>query len=130
MMPFRLSSVLFRFERYALAGCILMLLAGCVELEVGTGAFRNAALIEMQLQRGVSGKADVLALAGVPNGYGSSQFANVAGGPREIWYYEDIGATNIAQKRDAIQMDMRQQILLIFFDGYLWTTTRAPASFR
>ena len=106
MMPFRLSSVLFRFERYALAGCILMLLAGCVELEVGTGAFRNAVLIEMQLQRGVSGKAD-----------------------------EDIGATNIAQKRDAIQMDMRQQILLIFsngdrFDGYLWTTTRAPASFR
>jgi hypothetical protein len=71
------------------------------------------------LHRGVSTKADVQALLGVPNGPGSSQFPAL-GAPdqREIWYYEDIAFAGSA---------MRMQMILVFFkgnlfDGYLWTS--------
>jgi hypothetical protein len=84
-----------------------------------TGAFRNSGVLETQLHRGVSTKADVQALLGVPNGPGSTQIPALGSSvPREIWYYEDIALAGSA---------MRMQMILVFFngntfDGYLWTT--------
>jgi len=102
--------------------------------EVRSGAFPDTSLIEAQLHRGVSSKADVQRLLGVPNGMGRSEMALArrndevpAEGPREIWYYENIEVTNAKSNEGVIDMKMRQQILLIFFrlnvfDGYLWTS--------
>ena len=84
-----------------------------------SGAFRNSGVLETQLNRGVSTKADVQALLGVPNGLGSSQFPALGSpDPREIWYYEDIALAGSA---------LRMQMILVFFkantfDGYLWTS--------
>jgi hypothetical protein len=46
---------------------------------------------------------------------------------KEVWLYDDVEATAFAQSQGTIHIDMRQQILLIFFekgvyDGYLWYT--------
>lgn len=123
-----------RATRCGLAAAALLLVvafAGCAAPTVGSGAFRNAADVPTKLQRGVSTKTDVQALLGVPNGGGSSLFRNVAGGPREIWYYEDIETVDYASRSGRLVMTLRQQLLLVFFkgdrfDGYLWTTNAAP----
>ncbi|MBU6498157.1 MAG: hypothetical protein KGJ41_02420 [Rhodospirillales bacterium] len=109
-----------------------LLLAGCAAPPtVTSGAFRNVAAIGTSLHRGSSTKTDVRALLGVPNGDGMSAFRNVAGGPREVWYYEDIEMTGAKFSGSIMTMAMRQQWLLVFFkgdtfDGYLWTTNSAP----
>lgn len=102
--------------------------------QFGTGAFPNTSLIEQQLKRGISTKADVQRLLGVPNGTGGlGTPSGVLGvpplgdGPREIWYYDDMEVTDMKSSDGVIAMNMRQQILLVFFkgevfDGYLWTT--------
>lgn len=118
------------------AAIALFALAGCAPTpSVGTGAFRNAADVSTRLQRGVSTKSDVQNLLGVPNGDGSSLFRNVAGGPRQIWYYEDLATTDASSRGGVMTIALRQQILLVFFkgdvfDGYLWTSNNAPASIR
>lgn len=114
-----------------LALLLPLALTACVESSAGTGAFRNAAAVQTHLQRGVSTKADVQKLLGVPNGYGGSLFRNAPGGPREIWYYEDVEGTGASSRNDVMTLQMRQQILAIFFkgdafDGYLWTNNTAP----
>ena len=55
--------------------------------------------------------------------------------PREVWYYEDIEATDYKSEEGILTMSMRQQILLIFFergvfDGYMWTTNAAKVEGR
>lgn len=107
-----------------------------------TGAFRNTAAIESGLLRGVTTKAAVRGLLGIPSGSGAARFASLGGDEREIWYYEDIEVTGVnagdkgAQSSDnAMRMDMRQQILLVLFkggvvDGYLWTSNSGTATAR
>jgi hypothetical protein len=94
--------------------------------EVSSGAFRNAAQIEMKLRRGISTKADVAALIGVPNGTGGSLFPQPGSGPREIWYYEDIAMKDIRADGQSLRGTMKLQMILVFFngevfDGFLWT---------
>lgn len=48
-------------------------------------------------------------------------------GPREIWFYDDLEITDVKSRGGVATMNIRQQILLVFFkgdlfDGYLWTT--------
>ena len=48
-------------------------------------------------------------------------------GSRGIWYYDDLEVTEVKSEADVIRMNLRQQILLVFFkgeffDGYLWTS--------
>lgn len=111
---------------------LLLPTAGCVP-DQGSGAFRDAGAIGTTLTRGVASKADVQKLLGVPNGYGSSLFINVPGGPRDIWYYEDVAVEGMRSERDVLKADVRLQMMLIFFkgdrfDGYLWTTNSAPVA--
>ena len=85
---------------------------------ISTGAFRNAGMLETQLRRGVSIKADVQTLLGVPNGPGSWLLPALDPAPREIWYYEDMSVTGAT---------LRVQMIFVFFkgnvyDGYLWTS--------
>ena len=119
------------------AGCVsLLVLASAASAQTfGTGTFPNTGSIEEQLRRGVSTKAEVQRLLGVPNGTGGGDMARPAAvavpalgeGPREIWYYDDIEITDMRSGEGATTFNLRQQILLVFFkgdifDGYLWTT--------
>lgn len=102
----------------------------------GTGAFPNTSVIEKHLKRGVSTKSDVQRFLGVPNGIGQSnmgsdfsRLATLGQGPRKIWYYDDIETTDMKSENGVVKMNLRQQILLIFFkgeffDGFLWTSNK------
>ena len=86
------------------------------------------ALIESQLKRGISTKSDVRRLLGPPGGLGGAFFPVMSGQKaklNESWYYQDVEVTDSSSKRGVIRMNMRQQILLVFFyedkfDGFMW----------
>jgi len=87
--------------------------------------------METELRRGVSVKADVLELLGEAGGSGEC-FLPGQGEPREVWFYEDMVVTGYRRGGGTYLMDVRQQILLVFFkgdrfDGYLWTSNALPA---
>ncbi|OGQ78600.1 MAG: hypothetical protein A3F90_05430 [Deltaproteobacteria bacterium RIFCSPLOWO2_12_FULL_60_19] len=100
--------------------------AGCAT-KVTTGAFREVNRLETELKRGVSTKADVERVLGTPNGSGHAILPTDPR-PREVWYYEDFEVTGTrAAGRGVVLMDMRQQILLVFFekevfDGFMWSS--------
>ncbi|HSH07634.1 MAG TPA: hypothetical protein VLA41_08235 [Burkholderiales bacterium] len=106
----------------------------------GTGVFPKVGEIEKQLKRGASTKADVRRILGVPNGTGGALLPGF--GDRrntldayKIWYYEDIELTAGTSDQDVARINMRQQILGVFFKGevfygYVWTSNVGPAEFR
>ena len=96
----------------------LSLVACTPSMSISTGAFRYAGMIETQLHRGVSTKADVQGILGVPNGPGACALPALDPTPREIWYYEDMSVTGTT---------LRMQMIFVFFkgniyDGYLWSS--------
>lgn len=105
------------------------------QMSMGTGAFPKVTGIEKQLKRGVSTKADVQRLVGIPNGSGGALLPGYGARSEQvdlyqIWYYDDLEATDITSEEDVTKMKMRQQILAIFFKGdlfhgYFWTTNAA-----
>lgn len=128
-------------RRALYAACVLALwnAAGFAQ-PLGSGVFHKVGAVEAQLARGASTKGDVQALLGVPNGTGASLFPVTSAGrvqswdKREIWYYEDIEADLApgAGQGGAHRLDIRTQILLVFFkgelfDGYFWTSNTNPA---
>jgi outer membrane protein assembly factor BamE (lipoprotein component of BamABCDE complex) len=113
---------------------LFYLLTGCATQKLTTGAFTNVSSIDSQLKRGVSTKMDVQRLLGAPNGFGGAILPTDPK-PREVWYYEDIEATDYKSEESFITMNMRQQILLIFFEkgvfnGYMWSTNVGKAESR
>jgi hypothetical protein len=127
----------------AVVGCVglFFIMSSDAAEQFGTGVFPNTSVIEQQLKRGTSNKADVQRLLGVPNGTGnlSTPPGNLGvqalgDGPREIWYYDDMEVTDMKSGDGVITMNMRQQILLVFFkgevfDGYFWTSNKyAPTA--
>lgn len=106
----------------------------------GTGAFPKVAALGTELKRGVSTKADVQRLLGLPSGTGGAllpgfgERANLLDA-YQIWYYEDIEISDAEAGRDAVTMKMRQQILMIFFagevlHGYFWTSNAGVPEIR
>lgn len=126
-----------RFVFALLWALIPMLLIGCASKRMTTGAFTQVARIESEFKRGVSTKEDVLLVLGAPKG-GGSAIVPPDRQQREVWFYEDIEVLNITSSRNTsplrnagsvkpliLRMDVRQQILLVFFeegvfDGYMW----------
>ncbi|HBB17651.1 MAG TPA: hypothetical protein DCZ97_11890 [Syntrophus sp. (in: bacteria)] len=104
---------------------ILMLLIGCAPKRMTTGAFKQLTRIDEQFKRGVSTKEDVKRILGSPRG-GGSAILPPDRRLREVWFYEDIEVLNVTSPKPGImRMDVRQQILLVFFeegvfDGYMW----------
>jgi len=94
--------------------------------KVTTGAFVKVNHLDTDLQKGVSTKMDVQRMLGAPNGMGG---ASLPTDPkqREVWYYENIEMRDIKREEGVIKVNMRQQVLLVFFekgvyDGYMWFT--------
>ena len=116
-----------------LAVFLCLLLLGCAT-KATTGAFTNVSNMDQQLKRGVSTKMEVQRLLGAPNGFGSSVLPTDPRS-REVWYYEDIEGTDYKSEEGIVTMNMRQQILLIFFekgvlDGYMWTSNSGKGEVR
>ncbi len=98
--------------------------------EATVGKFPPLAVVQSVLQRGVS-RDVVRAALGEPVGSGHARIppAHV---PQEIWYYEDIEIEDATAQGDYVRMDLRQRILLVFFDGdrvegFLWTSNKGDA---
>lgn len=120
---------------FALASACAGLPPPALAQTVSSGAFRDLASIETSLVRGVTSKADVRRQLGIPNGSGAARFASLGGDEREIWYYEDIEMTGAKALNKTLKVDLRQQILLVIFngemvDGYLWTSNSGTALAR
>jgi len=117
-----------------LTALLFYLLAGCTPQKVTTGAFTKIDGLDKQLKRGVSTKMEVQRVLGAPNGFGGAILPTDPK-PREVWYYEDVEATDFKMEGEIMRMKMRQQILLIFFekgvfDGYMWSTNVGKAEAR
>ena len=104
------------------------------DTKIGTGVFPNPQNIDDKLIRGNSTRSDVIKLLGVPNGAGGALLPGFGErsevlGHYSVWYYEDIELEDSKSENKIIIMDMRHQILMIFFKedryyGYFWTSTR------
>jgi len=113
---------------------LFYLLSGCTPQKITTGAFTNLGRMDNELQRGVSTKMDVQRALGAPNSFGGAILLSDPN-PRDVWYYNDIAWTDFKLKGGIIGLNIRQQILLIFFDkgvfdGYLWSTNAREAEDR
>jgi len=107
---------------------------------VGTGTFPNTQLIEKNLVRGESTRADVQKLLGIPTGAGAAMLPGFGDKsevvePYDLWYYEDVETKDMKSKDGVMVIDMRQQILMIFFKGdkfygYFWTSNEPTAATR
>jgi hypothetical protein len=103
----------------------------------GTGAFPKVAEIEKQLRRGVSTRADVQRVLGVPNGSGGALLPGYGERSAELdayqlWFYQDIETINMKSEQNIMKLNMRQQILAVFFKGevfhgYFWTSNDKAA---
>lgn len=96
------------------------------------GPFTQVSRIESELQRGVSTKRDVQRVLGSPKGTGHTVLPTDPT-PRDAWFYSDIELTDTTgEKGGIIHVDVRQQILLLFFkqdifDGFLWFSNAGVA---
>jgi hypothetical protein len=110
-----------------------MLSPGCAPKRVTSGVFTQLTRIEEEFKRGVSTKGDVRRVLGAPSGSGSAILPPDRR-QREVWYYEDIEVLNITPStNDATRANVRQQILLVFFDegvfdGFMWFSNAAKIS--
>lgn len=107
-----------------------LLVAGCAAKGT-TGAFTQTSRIASELKRGVSTRMDVQRVLGIPNGSGNAVFPTDPR-PREVWFYDDIEVTNARSEADIIRANIRQQILLVFFekgvfDGFMWFSNAGEA---
>lgn len=108
------------------------------DIKIGTGVFPDVQAIEKTLIRGQSTHTDVQKLLGIPTGAGGAmlpgfgEYSEVVE-PYDIWYYEDIENSNMKSEDGVLVMDMRQQILIIFFKGdrfhgYFWTSKKSTVN--
>lgn len=115
-----------------LCALIPSLLVACAPKRVTTGAFKQLPRIEEEFKRGVSTKEDVQRVLGAPRG-GGSAILPADRRQYEVWFYEDIEVLNIHSPKPGIMWaDVRQQVLLVFFDGgvfngYMWFSNAAEA---
>jgi hypothetical protein len=113
-----------------LFGCAMF--AGCATGGVTTGAFTQVSLVDKELRRGVSTKMDAQRILGAPNGFGGALFPTDTH-QQEVWYYDDIEATDYKGGPDGVmEVKVRQQILLVFFkgglyDGFMWYSNKVAA---
>lgn len=120
--------------------CLLLIGVSLVDAKLGTGVFPNTQAIEKGLVRGKSTRADVQKLLGIPTGAGGAMLPGFGENsevvdPYDVWYYEDLETGNFKSEEGVMVMDMRQQILIIFFKGdrfhgYFWTSNDEMADER
>jgi hypothetical protein len=117
-------------QMLVLMSLVAVLAFGCAT-KATTGAFVEVGRIQDELRRGVSTKMDVQRVLGSPNGFGTAIFPEDLR-PLDVWYYDDVEATDMKFEGSIVQMNMRQQILLVFFEGgvfngFMWFSNAGAA---
>jgi len=115
---------------------LVIALAACAEAPeriASVEAFRDTRRIETELEKGRSTKEDVRRILGAPTGSGAVFLASVQERPLEMWFYQDIELTGIKSSKGQFDLEMRQQILLLFlrdglFDGFMWFSNAEAAT--
>ncbi len=118
-----------------IAGLVCSGLAvGCAPKRISTDTFVDTRLIDAELHKGKSTKADVTRVLGAPAGNGAALLPTKAAS-QDVWFYSDIEMTDFKAAGGVINIDFRQQILLVFFDkdvfdGFMWYSNVLPTSMR
>lgn len=110
-----------------LVSVMALALAACATPErvSSVEAFHDTKPLETRLKKGVSTIDDVKRALGEPTGSGAVFLASVQQRPEEIWFYQDIELANIKASQGQLDLEVRQQILMVFvrdgiFDGFMW----------
>jgi hypothetical protein len=119
--------------KYRMAALALLLLVASTACSpsASVGHMPAVAPLTSDLVLGVSTRDDVRRSLGAPSGEGAYLFiADYL--PREAWLYHEIKLTDAKAVRDTVVMNMRHQVLLVFFkgdlyDGYMWYSNAGSA---
>jgi hypothetical protein len=119
-----------KFGLAALSALSLAATAACAP-SASVGHMPSVAPLTGDLVLGVSTRDDVRRSLGDPSGEGGYLFI-VDYQPREAWLYHEIKLTDAKAVRDTVVMNMRHQVLLVFFkgdryDGYMWYSNAGSA---
>jgi hypothetical protein len=115
----------------AVAALMLAAGAACTP-SASVGRMPPVAPLTSELVLGVSTRDDVRKALGDPSGEGGYLFiADYR--PRDVWMYHEMKVTDAKAVHDTVVMNMRQQILLVFFDGdrydgYMWYSNAGTAA--
>jgi hypothetical protein len=115
----------------ALTALTLAATAACSP-SASVGHMPAVAPLTSELVLGVSTRDDVRRSLGDPSGDGQYLFiADYL--PREAWLYHEIKLTDAKAVHDTVVMNMRHQVLLVFFkgdryDGYMWYSNAGTAA--
>ena len=115
----------------ALAALMLAASAACTP-SASVGRMPSVEPLTSSLVLGVSTRDDVRRELGDPSGQGGYLFI-VDYRPRDVWMYHELKVADMKAVRDTVVMNMRQQILLVFFngdryDGYMWYSNAGTAA--
>lgn len=120
-----------------LMAAVAVLSTGCARPpSASTGVFVDTRALQDRLVRGSSTRLDVQGVLGTPTGMGGALLPAV---PQtdEVWLYQDLevgGYRKDEGHQGVIRADLRQQVLLVFFnkegryDGFMWYSTRPKES--
>ena len=117
---------------------LLVALSGCATAPATggrAGFMPDIELLEAQLQKGISTKADVEQLLGKPIGEGGALSGLEPDRPRELWVYGEGGWSLIGLEGTTGRIHIDQQLLMVFFvdgrfDGYWWNSHGGPVKAR
>jgi hypothetical protein len=95
--------------------------------------FRDTRLLESRLHKGISTMDEVRQVLGEPTGSGAVLLAGLQQQPQQIWFYQDIELTDMKAVQGQLDLQMRQQILIVFvredrFDGFMWFSNADAAT--
>jgi len=125
---------LIRPRRCSLTMVMLLMLAtsSACSPSASVGHMPSVAPLTSELVIGQSTRDDVHRSLGDPSGDGEYLFvADYV--PRQAWFYHDIKLTDAKAVHDTVVMNMRNQVLLVFFkgdryDGYMWYSNAGTAA--
>lgn len=122
-----------RFVVFPAIGLVLAACAESPERIASIDVFRDTRRIETELKKGYSTTEDIRRILGEPTGSGSVFMASVQQRPLDMWFYQDIELTGIKSSKGQIDLEMRQQILLVFlrdgtYEGFMWFSNADAAT--
>ncbi len=122
-----------RPRKLGLSAVAILLLGASAACSPSSSAGRmpSVAPLTTDLVIGTSTRDDVRRLLGDPSGEGGYLFI-VDYLPREAWLYHEIKLTDAKAVKDTVVMNMKHQVLLVFFkgdrfDGYMWYSNAGSA---
>lgn len=96
-------------------------------------AFRDTMRLETHLKKGISTVADVKQFLGEPTGNGALYMPRLKEQPYDVLFYQDIELTDIKGSKGQLDLQLRQQILVVYvrggvYEGFTWFSNAESAT--